>query len=80
MKVKVTIELDIPVLSAKESLHEIVNGAFVTYAETAHSRDAMKWVIKANQNPDDLAAKQLVSYHETWQEILSKAEVVVESI
>lgn len=82
MKVKLTVELDIPddtpLLAGHEraSLGELLSDAYTRYVTVRHCTDAMKWLVAAKlgtPNEDAMAAR-LYKHHDAWADICDKAE------
>lgn len=80
MKVKLTIELDLPdntpLVEGHEraSLGELLSDTYVNYATRSHLEDALKWCVKSSNNKDDVGAEMIFKHHDLWGDICAKAK------
>lgn len=82
MKVKLTIELELPsnfptVLdSLEDSLSEILFDHYINFATIQHSVEATRWCARGKVGSDDEepTSKQIYLVHKTWTEICSAAK------
>ena len=82
MKVKLTIELELPdetpvVLEAyRESLGQLLFDEYINYVTCAHLQDSVEWCAKGKVGSDneDPGAKRIYQHHDTWGEICSNAK------
>ncbi len=65
MKIKLIIELDIPISMSNELSKEVVFDAYVNYVTTKHAADTRYWIARSQ--------KILANYHATWRDITEKA-------
>lgn len=82
MKVILTIELDLPdttpvVLdSYNESIKQVVFDSYINYITCCHLKDAVKWcsIGKVGSHNEDLTAKGIYQYHDTWANICKNSK------
>jgi hypothetical protein len=82
MKVKLTIELelpdDVPELTeqGRNGLSQLLFDSYVNYVTCKHWEDARHWCAKGKVGSDneDLSAKLIYQYHNTWGHICRDAK------
>jgi hypothetical protein len=82
MKVKMTIELELPdetpevLAEYRESLGQLLFDEYVNYATCNHLKDALKWCAKGKVGSDDEdpRAKLIYQHHDTWGDICNNAK------
>lgn len=84
MKVKITVELEIPDVEVADFLpgeiDQLVFDAYTHYVTCSHLEDAMKWCAngKIGSDNEDPTLKKIYEYHNNWADISSKAKVKYE--
>ena len=76
MKVKVTVELDIPDTSGPWEMAQVIQDVFdnfVNHAKTSHLEEAIEWVTES-KGDEFSPAYQIYKHHRAWADIFSKAE------
>lgn len=83
MKVKLTIELELPEgtvvpTTEQQSLEfsDVLYDAYVHYVTSQHLMDAVKWCAKGKVGSDneEPRAKRIYEYHDMWGKICSQAK------
>ncbi len=81
MKIILSIELDIPddteaANFSHEEIGQLLSDSYVQYTTNQHLKDALKWCVKAKigSESEDIAGKQIYSYHNTWADICHAAK------
>lgn len=79
MKVNLTVELDVPGETSEEhqeGLGQLLFDAYINYATCNHLKDALQWCAKGGIGSDneDLSAKLIYEYHDTWGKICNNAK------
>jgi hypothetical protein len=82
MKIKITVELDIPEFDdqSNEEMTQNIFDAYTNYITCKHLEDALKWCSRARigTENEDPVAKAIYSHHDTWADICGQARVSYE--
>jgi hypothetical protein len=81
MKIKLTIELDVPGIDtwSDEELRQNVFDDYIHYATMSHMRDAADWCdISSAEN--SLPARQIWKHHKLWADLCAAASWTLEKV
>jgi hypothetical protein len=82
MKVKLTIELELPdetpgmLKAQQEDLGQLLFDVYINYATLRHFRDSLEWCArgKVGSDNEDPRAKLIYQHHDTWGKICQNAK------
>ena len=80
MKVRLTIDLDIPDECGEwgdDFIYQYLFDVYVNYVTISHCRDAVQWCGKANESP---TAERIYKQHQLWGKITSQPEWTMERL
>lgn len=84
MKIKLTIELDVPEFDGQShaEISQNLFDAYTHYVTCSHLEDACHWCAKGRVGSDneDPTAKSIYEYHNTWADISAAARYHYEVI
>lgn len=73
-KVRVTIELDLDTDSWTDGeIHQTVWDSYIHYVTLAHLEDTLTWLVKSQNEPENIAARHIYEHHKVWADITTKA-------
>lgn len=76
MKLRLTVEFDLPDACAEWSdgeLHQMVFDSYTNYVTVRHAFDHMKWTIDSEKPGATTTSKDIALIHKNWTDIASKA-------
>lgn len=85
MKVRLTIDLDLPEAEYSEVTLELMQNvfdAYTNYVTCSHLQDALRWCVrgKVGSDSEDPAAKRIYEYHNLWADISANAKWDLEEL
>lgn len=83
MKIKLTIELDLPDEAndwSDAELRQVVFDSYINYATCQHMQDAVHWMARSAKSEPDSAGRAIAEIHSNWGDICSQATWTMERI